>query len=306
MAVTRLDRGGAGSNQDFVGAILWAFVTGDGGSAGPLARAVGWFPHVANLFSPYGLVLGIIGAVGLAVVHGRRLPLALLAGHWLAGVLVPVFYAHWSTTGVYVLPVLCLGSAWTVAAAVRPLVVPGRRPSGRQAAVMAAVLLLAAAHVAGAVDGWREPRRPPHWSMTARRAAPLRALVATIDARLPAGAVIIPADYQRSYLVRALSRRVGRDLTVFRPLDILDGQARAGRLAAYLAERRLAIPVDAPLFVLANAGDSPQAVARKLAAVLGPGGLGRIGPDRPVAVAPAWPDAPLFRICAGKAACPAP
>lgn len=306
LAVTRLERGGAGSDQDFLGRIVWAFVNGDAGPDGPLTRAVQWFPHVANLFSPFGLALGLAGAVGLAVVQGRRLPLALLAAHWLAGVLVPAFYAHWSMTGVYALPMLCLGCAWAVVTAVRLVVARGGRRGGWRGMALAATLLLVAAHAAGAVEGWREPRQPPHLTMAFRRAAPLRALVAAIDARLPAGAVVIPANYQRYYLIRALSRRVGGDFTVFRPLDILDGQARAGHLAAYLAERGLAIPAGAPLFVLAATRDSPQAVARRLDDVFGPGGLGRIGADRPVTVTPAWPDAPLFRVCAGTAACPAP
>lgn len=307
LAVSRLERGGAGTNQDFLGSIALAFWSGDPGAGGPLARAVEWFPHVATLLSPAGLALGIAGVCGLAMVHGRFLPLTLLVAHWLAGVLVPEFHHQWERTVLYVLPILCLGMAWALVAAFRSFAA-GRPAVGRTAVALAlAVVGLAAVHAWGEGDGWLNPRGPARHFLADRQDRPWRRLVAAMDVRLPPGAVIIPNDYQGFYRVRALSDRVRRDLRVFRPLDVLNARQEAGTLSAYLAERHLAVVRGTPVFVLATGPDPRERLEGKLTGILGDGGVRWVVPGGRLVTAPVnwtdgllpppWTRVPLRRIC---------
>jgi len=309
MAVTLWDRGGAETNQDFVGWLLWAFVNGDSLGTGPLGRAIGWFANLSSLFSPAGLALGLAGLAGLAAVRGRRLPLALVAAHWLAGIVVPPFYGHGSRTAVYVLPLLCLGIAWALVAAARPLVFGAARRPAWRGAVLAVTAGLAMVHAAGEAGGWRVPRSVPPWTLDGRREGRWQGLVAALDARLPIGAVVVPSDYGTRYAVRALSRRIGGDLEVFRPLDVLYGAARAGRLPAYLAERGLTVAEHAPVYLLVSPLVPRDGLEVQMGAVLG--GMRRDTLAAPsVTLRPvAWGGGVLFEVDvapAGGAGRPAP
>ena len=176
-----------------------------------------------------------------------------------------------------------LGGAWCIATAAATLArwpdnLRSRRGAlfgGAAVAVMAATL----AHAIAERERLATPQKTLFWGRTI--GPPVwRPVVAEIDALVPDGAMLVPWNYGLSHQYRATTGRRGQGAKPMRPLETLISHREAGTLASYISRRKLDIPPDAPLFLLAPGDISATEAGDLLRAVTGPDGFGLPAFDR--------------------------
>lgn len=216
-----------------------------------LQRARLWYGAQGEVFSEAGLLLGLAGLAGLALRRGVRAPLIVAVVHFACGAVVASF-TQYNRTSAYLVPFLALGAAWMIAAPAAALLARRRLVA---APVVAGALLLGGLHAATELPRLRDPLRVASWEPYLRQQGDWLPAQLAIEALLPADAVLIPWDYQVSHLYNCFRTPDGPRPYV--PLSTLSGRAADGSLAGYLARRRLVLPRDRALFLLAPA-DVPE------------------------------------------------
>ncbi len=272
-------------DQGIVAYIKLALSGGESGAAAmPVPeRARLWFAAQSDILTPAGLVLGLGGLLGLAALRGVRAPLILALVHFACGVAVPSF-TQYDRTSAYLVPFLCLGAGWLIAAPAAALI---ERRRLWALPVLGLALLLGVQHAIGEAPRLREPGRVAGWQFYLSRQGDWAPTQAEIEARLPDGAVLIPWDYQVSHLYNSFRRAGGGGPRLYVPLSTLRDRQADGSLADYRQRRRLALAPGLRLFLLVPASEPPE----RLAALAAEVGLATTITLRPVArwEDKAWP-----------------
>lgn len=261
------------AGRSYDAGIALVLTAGSDSVAGILDRMGSWFVHVVALFSIPGLVVGLAGLCVAAIRLRSALPLCLVVAHWLAGAFVPVFDAMYDRTGAYILPILAFGMGVMASDAWGS--VRNASPARKGIAVGIAGFLVY--HVWIEAPGWIAARKAT-WSLDDRIERPFLRGAAILDRSAAAGTIVIPANYGVYYYVSVLSQRIGHDVALFRPLDILAAQAREGKLAAYVEKRHLVLPQDAPLLLATVRNADIDALVGPLNSVLADPTFGRRAP----------------------------
>lgn len=256
--------------QDFVYA-GYSTASGSFDLASLASRAGGWFTAANRYFSIPGFALGIAGAILLGLWQGVWIPAAVIAAHWFAWAALPGFTWNGSPTELrtynYLLPFLWLGIGVAVASALTCT-----QSARARALVLPATGFLLLAHLVLQLPLFGGPadvavRLPLFYESYLCGQGRLRAVVRSIDARVPRRATILASDYplQDVYFVLSHDRRPGAVvLTLWQ-------RAKTHRLATHLAKYGYTTDCSSLYALLrpGQPGDSPRAVG----AVLGANGF---------------------------------
>lgn len=198
-------------------------------------RAAHWRDTMVAILSWPGLVAAMVGLFGWAVVERVRFPLVLVAMHFLLAIGMSAFSHHLDRTGAYVVPILCIGIGWTLAA-----LMGGILRSGRGLRRVACMLALIAGGGGYGLAQWpvlSDPRSTPLWGNYFRDQGDWQAVQREVSALLPEGSALIPADYAMAHLWGAM-RAANERNAVAGVLSALEVRAANGTLASYLMARR--------------------------------------------------------------------
>jgi hypothetical protein len=183
-------------------------------SGGPLSfrSAPEWFEVHANLFSVFGLGLGLAGLAWLAWRGRCPLPLAIVLMHLIVSFVMTQF-RQYDRTSIYAVPFLALGMAVATVAAWR----------SRNLWIRGAVLAIVAGHVAADSPRLSAPEKAPAWGYYYQRQGTFRALMRDASRHLTPDAALMLSDYAHTHRWRALS--YGRDaIEITTPLETLAGR----------------------------------------------------------------------------------
>lgn len=257
-----------GGNQDVASMTSWAFSLGNeyGLLGGIVHRAGEWVGATTGTLSAPGVALGLVGLLWLWRAHELVLPLALTAAHFLVGILLPAF-SQFDRTIAYVLPMLCLGMAASVAAVASLRQWGPRLPAVAGIAVVSALV----AHALAELPRLADPTRIHFWRGQVVHSGAWREVFERLGPWLPDGAMLVPGDYHISHVARSLNEdRVFSNLTVAPPLEQLATHQKAGELVRYL-ERWPAVARRAPgpVVVLAHSALDSASIGRWVAPLVG-------------------------------------
>jgi len=272
LAVLSPAAGHEGAAQDFMTRLVWVFSQEGNSPHDWLRRAGGWFSTMATMTSAPALVMGLVGLVAMARRQELRLPLLVVALHFLLGVAMSGF-TQYNRTGAYAIPFLFLGMAWSLVWCWRALYRSVKAPLRRPVAV-AAIGAVLALHLAVQLPGFADPAKVPMWSHFVRQSAGFRSVVKDVEQAIPAGAVLIAWDYPLVHRFRSLSQRAWTDYRIVRPAESLVREHRAGRLREYLSRFRIDIPDQSAVFVFAKATRFDDALKNAFLSVFGGDGFG--------------------------------
>lgn len=275
VAITALTGGSKAGTQgrDAFSVMRWAWSEGGGFWIGLPERAARWFETLGGMVSVIGLLAALLGVVLLAR-RGFRLPLAIVAAHFAAFVLVPAFAEMHTRTNAYVVPFLFLGIGGLVVGSVAALRdgAAARRPAGIAGVAIgglaAVVFLVREVPQTVAEVGARESR------LSARAHPAWPDFVRGIETAFPSGAVIIPETPTLRYRISANLAQPRGAIVVFRPIQVLAAAKRQGVLQHYVRRRGLTLAPDTAIGVVASPELSGGADRGDLPDWLGPKGLG--------------------------------
>lgn len=249
VAALEIASGRSGVDQSWLYFIKLAAVPTASGGALSLRSALEWFEVHANLFSVFGLGLGLAGLAWLAWRGRCPLPLAIVLMHLILSFVMPQF-RQYDRTSIYTVPFFALGMAAATVAAWR----------SRSLWIRGAVLAIVAGHVAADSPRLSAPEKAPAWGYYYQRQGTFRALMRDVSRHLTPDAALMLSDYAHAHRWRALS--YGRDaIEITTPLEIL-----AGRDVVRHSDRYPPTGVrnDRPVFILLPAETSldPTVFAR--------------------------------------------
>lgn len=269
------DGRGSDSQTHSLGTVvqLYAVIKEPGGLLLSLAHGARlWLLDAAGMFSALGFVLAL---VGLTLLWRRaiRLPLILLAAHFLVYSAMPGFSDAHLRTFPYVLPLLCLGLAATLCEITLLI---------RGGAGKAAAAVLAAAHLWvqwPALHSWREIEtlHPDAWDFYYRGQGEVRALVSDLNAALPDGALLLTWPYDLNFAAISLGDMEKRGVVIPSAMDGLWLRHELGALNQWLSMRRVDLSGHEPIFLAVDDQSdlpSPAELERRMSILLGDTGLG--------------------------------
>ncbi|MBM3732229.1 MAG: hypothetical protein FJW24_01970 [Acidimicrobiia bacterium] len=212
IVILEIASGRSGANQSWL-YFLTLTVT-PSPSGGPLSwqSALEWFRVHADMFSVFGLGLGLVGLVWLAWRGRCPLPLAIVFVHLLVSIVMTQF-RQYDRTSVYAVPFLALGMAAAVVAAWRTRILWLRL----------AMLVIVGGHIAVDTPRLRSPDKTPAWGHYYHKQGSFRALMGDVSRHLPPNAVLMLSDYGRTHRWRAWSYGTGGP-EIATPLETLAGR----------------------------------------------------------------------------------
>lgn len=241
-------------------------------------RAFLWFGDVSRIYTVPGFLLGLVGVAGMAWRDRIILPAAIVGAHFLFGSLM-LSFGQYDRTAAYLVPMLILGGAWTVVAAVRYMI--DMRHAGWRRSVTAGLLVIlvftaTSRHVVSEYARIKDPSKVVRWGVFPGEAV-WRPVISQVEVLIPVRGVLIPWDYGLSNQFRSMSQRSRRDLRVLRPLETLFLHLQTGTLRDYLDVRGQTMSAVYPTFILVPGDMTPENLNGKLRSVFGRDGFSVLG-----------------------------